>query len=1035
MSLPRFAVRRPVTTGMMIVTTIVVGAISAHRISLDLWPSFERPVIRMTVPYPDASPSEVERKIVRPLEEELGTVRRLESITSTASQNRASLQLEFEPGTNMDLASLEVRERAELARRRLPDDVDRIDLRRFGTDDQPVLRGAISWVGDPARLTELIERRVEPAILAVPGVAAVEFSGLEEREVAVELDQARMQSSGVTLAQISAALARGNQDVSAGEVELGEIRFLVRAEGTFRRPEEIEALPLGTNGVRLGDVATVRYDYPERDFFFRLNGQNARQIQVFKDSDANIVDVARDVRATLESLRAEPGLSAIGFRFWQDQSEGIIEALNALMQAGAIGGILAVIILYIFLRRITPTLIVAASIPVSLIFTVAILFASGASINVITLSGLMLAVGMLIDNAVVVVENIFRHREMGDTAEDAAVSGASEVGLAILAGTATTIVVFMPLFFMTPNLMGTQMREFGMSISFAIAASLGVAFTLVPLLAMWLLRGRMPEPGGVFLKVSNGYRWVLGRLLNHRPITGIAALAVFLAGGYVIYTLPKDLMPDEDRRFVMMSVSTPRGMSIQERSDLFAQVERMLLENADRFEVANVNAMSSPNWNNIMIALKPYSEGARLSGAEVSAMIQDELPIVPGVQWRQRRAWGAGGGGRVSVRLIGENTNVLAALAEQVEWRLEREVAGIQNLDNSLQAGNEEIRVRVNREAAERQGLSSRDVAQAVSGALRGRAATRFRSGDREVEVLAQLREEDRLSIDQLGTLAIGTADGRNVQLNTVADLVVVGGPQDIRRENRLTSVSVSGEVAPGAIREAVQSEIAQVMGGMELPAGYRWDLGRGFQEEQEQFGEMLFAAMLALILIYLLLAALFESLLLPVIIYFSIFFAVPGMGIVFLLTGTPLSILSFLGILITVGIVVNNSIVMIDLVNQLRSRGQDRRSALLNGCQARMRPVLMTSLTTLIAMMPMAFFAGEGMGQMFAPIGQAVIGGLSTSMVLTLLLTPVLYAWVDDIGLWSAAIARRARWVAAGRPRVPREGAVVHREVAAGGD
>jgi hydrophobic/amphiphilic exporter-1 (mainly G- bacteria), HAE1 family len=1030
MSLPRFAVRRPVTTGMMIVTTIVVGAISVHRISLDLWPSFERPVIRVTVPYPDASPSEVERKIVRPLEEELGTVRRLESLNSTASQNRATLQLEFEPGTNMDLASLEVRERAELTRSRLPDDVDRINLSRWGTDDQPVLRGAISWQGDPARLTELIERRVEPAILAVPGVAAVEFSGLEEREVTVELDQGRMQSAGVTLSQISAALARGNQDVSAGEVELGEIRFLVRAVGTFRRPEEIEALPIGSSGVRLGDVATVRYDYPERDFFFRLNRQNARQIQVFKDSEANIVDVAREVRATLESLREEPGLSGIGFRFWQDQSEGILEALNALMQAGAIGGILAVIILFIFLRRITPTLIVAASIPVSLIFTVAILYVSGASINVITLSGLMLAVGMLIDNAVVVVENIFRHREMGDSAEDAAVSGASEVGLAILAGTATTIVVFMPLFFMTPNLMGTQMREFGMSISFAIAASLGVAFTLVPLLAMWLLRGRMPEPGGVFQKVSNGYRRALDRLLDHRPLTGIAALLVFLAGGYVIYTLPKDLMPDEDRRFVMMSVQTPRGMSMEERSELFGRVEQLLLDNADRFEVQNVSAMSSPNWNNIMIALKPYSEGAKLSGAEVSAMIQDELPVVPGVQWRQRRAWGAGGSGRVSVRLIGENTNVLASLAEQVEWRLEREVPGIQNLDNSLQAGNEEVRVRVDREAAERQGLSSRDIAQAVSGALRGRAATRFRSGDREVEVLAQLRDEDRLSIDQLGTLAIGTPDGRNVQLNTVADLIVVGGPQDIRRENRLTSVSVSGEVAPGSTREAVQSEVAQVMEAIELPAGYRWDLGRGFQEEQQQFGEMMFAAMLALILIYLLLAALFESLLLPVIIYFSIFFAVPGMGLVFLLTGTPLSILSFLGILITVGIVVNNSIVMIDLVNQLRARGQDRRSALLNGCQARMRPVLMTSLTTLIAMAPMAFFAGDGMGRMFAPIGQAVIGGLSTSMILTLLLTPVLYAWVDDIGLWGAAIARRARWVAAGRPQAPRTEAVARREL-----
>ena len=1015
MSLPRFAVRRPVTTGMLIVTTVVVGAISMASISLDLWPSFERPVVRVTVPYPDASPAEVERKIVRPLEEELGTVRRLENITSTASQNRGQLELEFQPGTNMDMAALEVRERAELARRRLPEDVERIDLGRWGTDDQPVLRGALAWDGDPARLTELIERRVEPAIMAVPGVAAVEFSGLEQREVTVELDQDRMQSAGITLAQISTALARGNQDVSAGEIELGATRFLVRAEGSFRRPEDIEALPLDGNRVRLGDVASVRYDYPERDFFFRLNGQNARQLQVYKDSEANIVQVARDVRAALEELRQEPGLASIGFRFWQDQSEGILEALNALLQAGAIGGVLAVLILLVFLKRITPTLIVAASIPVSLIFTVAILYATGASINVITLSGLMLAVGMLIDNAVVVVENIFRHRERGDGAEEAAVTGATEVGLAILAGTLTTIVVFMPLFFMTPNMMGTQLREFGMSISFAIAASLGVAFTLVPLLAVWLLRGSMPAPGALLSRLYGGYRRLLDRLLDHRLGTGIAALLVFVAGGYILATLPKELMPDEDQRFIRLTVATPRGMSVEERSEIFARAEGLLLENADSLEVENVSAFSSSNWNNIMVTLKPYSEGAELSSAEISERIQEGLPVVAGVEWTQRRAWGQGG--RLSVRLIGESTAMLADLADRVQRLLEGEVPGLQNLENSLQEGNAEVRVRVDREAAERQGLSSRQVAQAVSGALRGQAATRFRAGDREIEVLARLRDEDRLSVAQLGTLAIGTPDGRNIQLNTLADIVVVAGPQDIRRENRMTSISVSGEVAPGANREEIQGRVAALMADFDLPVGYRWDLGRGFQEEQQQFGEMMFAALLALVLVYLLLAALFESLLLPVIIYFSIFFALPGMGLVFLLTGTSLSILSFLGILITIGIVVNNSIVMIDLVNQLRDRGMDRRAALLEGCQARMRPVLMTSLTTLIAMVPMAFFAGEGMGQMFAPIGRAVIGGLTTSMVLTLLLTPVLYAWIDDFGLWAAAIRRRARWVAAGRP------------------
>ncbi|HEV2129871.1 MAG TPA: efflux RND transporter permease subunit, partial [Longimicrobiaceae bacterium] len=533
---------------------------------------------------------------------------------------------------------------------------------------------------------------------------------------------------------------------------------------------------------------------------------------------------------------------------------------------------------------------------------------------------------------------------------------------------------------------------------------------------VWLLRGRMPGEGRIFSALSRGYRRFLDRVLDHRVATALVALGVFAAGGYILYSLPKELMPEEDRRFVMLSVNVPRSMTFEERDALFARVEGLLLENQEELEIENVSAFSGPNWNNIFISLKSYGDGAQLPAGEISSRIEEMLPVVPGVEWRQRRAWGSGG--RVQVRLIGESTEMLSTLADQVEWRLGNEVAGIANLDNSLQAGNEEVRIRVDRQAAERQGLTSAQVAQAVSGALRGSVATRFRTGDREIDILAQLREEDRLSIGQLGNLAIGTPDGSNIPLATVADMQVVGGPQDIQRENRRTAVTVSGEIAPGANREAVLAEVQAVMNDMELPMGYSWDLGRQFREEQQQFGEMGFAAVLALILIYILLAALFESLLLPVIIYFSIFFAAPGLGLIFLLTGTSLSILSFLGILITVGIVVNNSIVMIDLVNQLRARGVVRRDALLEGCQARLRPVLMTSLTTLIGMVPMAFLAGEGMGQMFAPIGRSVIGGLTTSMLLTLTLTPVLYAWMDDVGAWLGNVWQGAWAVAMSRAR-----------------
>jgi hydrophobic/amphiphilic exporter-1 (mainly G- bacteria), HAE1 family len=1015
MSLPRFAVRRPVTTGMLVLATIILGLISLGMINLDLWPSFQRPVLRVSVPYPNASPAEVERRIVRPLEDVLGTVRHLETMRSTAGQDQGSVELEFAPGTDMELAALEVREKVDRIRAELPADVRRVDVRRFASDAMPVLRGAIAWEGDPTELADLLERRIEPALMQVPGVAQVEFSGIERKEITVELDQGRLQAAGISAQQVSRALSRGNVDVSGGEIELTGMRYLVRSPGQIRRVEDIAALPLRPDGLRLGDVAEVRYDYPERDFFYRLNLQNARQFQVYKDSDANTVGVAGEVKAVLEGLRDDPTLAGMEFRFWQDQSKSILEALFALLKAGAFGGGLAIVVLFFFLRRITPTLIVSAAIPVSVIFTFVILYLAGASVNVITLSGLMIAVGMLIDNAVVVVENVFRHREKGDTPEGAAQEGAAEVGLAIVAGTLTTIIVFAPLFFMTPNEMGTNLREFAMSVSFAMVASLIVAFTLVPLLCVRLLRGSIAPPGRYYSAFSGAYRRTLDRLLGHRILTFAVVTAVFVGGVMILQRLPKEMMPQEDNRFIMMSVNVPRSMTFEQRSELFRHAETLLLERREELEIQNVSAFSGPRWNNIFLTLKPFSEGARLSSAEISEQVQGLLPVLPGVEWRQRRAFG--GGGRLQVRLIGESTAELARISEQVEWRLAAEVPGVTNLQNSLQAGNQEVRVRVDRDAARRLGVSSQEVAQTVSGALRGQIGTRFRTDDREIDVLIQLREDDRVSIDQLSTLAVSTPEG-SLPLSAVARLELVGGPQDIRREDRRTSLQVTGEMAPGANREEVMRGVQAVMATIDLPPGYQWDLGRQFRQEQQQFGEMAFAAKLALVLIYILLAALFESLLLPLVIYFSIFFAIPGLGLVFWATGTSLSILSFLGILVTVGIVVNNSIVMIDLVNQLREKGMARREALLEGCSARLRPVLMTSLTTLLGLIPMAFLAGEGMGQMFAPIGRAVIGGLTSSMILTLLLTPVLYAWADDIGRWLADVWAGARAVALGRGR-----------------
>ena len=1007
MSLPRFAVRRPVTTGMMVVTAIVLGGIALNLIRLDMFPSFDQPLLQVTAPYADASPTEVERRIVRPLEEGLGTVRNLVSIRSRAGQSSGQVTLEFRPGTNMDIAAMEVRERIGVIQRELPPDVRNIRVRRFSSDDQPLMRGAIAWEGDPGRLTELVERQVEPALLQVPGVAAVEFSGLEAREVSVETDQDRLRAAGLTLADINRALSQGNADYSAGELELDGTRFLVRAEGQLQSVEEIERLPLNAAGLRLSDVAEVRYEFPERDSFYRIGGDDARQVNIFQESDANIVEVANAVTAALEEIAARPGLEGLAFQVWQDQSQAIVDVLRLLFAAGAFGGLLAVAILYAFLRRITPTLIVAAAIPVSLIFTVAILHVAGESLNILTLSGLMLAIGMLIDNAVVVVENIFRHREMGRDPDEATIEGAGEVGLAILSGTITTVIVFTPLFFLPPNQMGMMFRAFGMSISFTLLASLGVAFTLVPLLAMRLLRGTMPAPGRAILALTGAYRTLLGRVLHHRYPTAALTVVLFVGGAALLATRPMNLMPEQDQRFIRLAVTTPRDISVQERSEILGRAERMLLENGELFEIETLSTQSGGPSSMILLALKPFSDGGRRSTAELSEMVQDSLPVIAGVEWSSRRGFGSEA--PAQVRLIGESSAELARIVTSLQLHLEASVPGLTDLQNSLESGNEEVRIRVDRLAAEREGLTSQQVAQAISAGLRGSVNTRFRTGDREIDILVQLREEDRVGFAQMGNLAIGRPDGQSVPLGSVADIQIVAGPQAIQRENRRTTVTVSGEIAAGAQREQVMGAIQGAMADFELPPGYTWDQGQQFGQEQAQFADMLMAGGLALALIYIVLAALFESLLLPLIIYFSIFFAIPGLALMFLVTGSTISIVAFLGILITVGIVVNNSIVMIDLVNQLRNGGMNRREALLEGCTARLRPILMTSITTLIGLTPMAFMATEGMGQQFAPIGQAVIGGLTTSTLLTLLFTPTLYAWLDDIGIWLAMVRTRA--------------------------
>lgn len=869
MSIPEFAVKRPITMLMIIVSVLVIGLLSLNRLPLTFFPEFSSSHLRIDVPYPSSSPQEVERLITKPIEDMMGTVTNLESMSSSSSGSGSNVNLEFVAGTDMDLASVEVRDRIDRVRSLLPDDVERVNIRRWQTTDMPVFQFSVAWNKGSDALYDLVNKILIPQLQRIEGVANVDIRGMDERKVLVELDLERMRAHQLDFFQLASSLRQNNINVAGGTVMQGGREFSVRTIGEYRTVEEIAETPIRGSSLVLRDVASVKFAFPEKTRFGRLNKSNAVDLQVYKASTANVIDVAEKSLQFLNELKQESKYKGVEIQVYRDQSDEIKTSLLNLTISGLLGAVLAVLILYFFLRKVRSTIIIAMAIPISIITTFLLIyllrmapFNSTITINIVSLSGLMFAVGMLVDPAVVVLENIFRHKQEEKlNAIDAAIVGAKEVAVAVTAAVLTTVIVFVPMLFMEGGGFGRWMGDFGVAICVASIASLLMSLTLIPLASSFLFTGEEKQKNKLIAGLSDGYAKIIGRLVRFPVSLVVLLFGIGLLWGtwYLKDLIDRDWMPRTPSRRMDLGMEIDRNFSIDEVHVMFDSLENILLKNKQKFEIDNVATDYRKRGGRLTIYFIPEEDGQK-NTTELYDEIRASLPEFAGVEFQVGRRHGRGGNEEgVSIELKGESLSVLRTFAEEIRHRLQG-IDGIKDIDTSLERGDEELQVTVDRVRSQNIGLSAQDVARSISSALGGRSTSRFKAQDREVDILMQLAEEDRTNRQQLENMALQNSEQNMVQVSSVADMQLRKGPQTIEREDRRSTVTVFANTDSRGMF-SVSREINKRLADLNLPPGYSWSLGRNFQEMQQGEQDSMFAIWLAVILIYIVMASLLNRL------------------------------------------------------------------------------------------------------------------------------------------------------------------------------
>ena len=1001
MTLPEIAIKRPVTALMVIISIVALGLVAITRLPLAFMPDFVEPELFVILPYENASPEQVERMVVRPTEDALGGVKGLQSMWSRCGSDGGRIRLGFDWGVDMHMARVEVWERIDRIRSDLPDDIGDIQVSpNWDTRDadSPILEGRLSSPRDLSESYDLLERKIIRPLERVPGVAQVRLDGVNPREVRINLRMADLELHGVDVRDVSQALRGGNFDMSLGRIVDGDHRYTLRTIGTLSTVPQIENLPLRADGLRLSDVADVVYQEPPLEYGRHLDGDFAIGVSVSQESKANTVEVCDALEAAIDDMNHDPELEGVNFLVWFSQGQEIRKTLRDLTFTGVFGSILASIVLFGFLRRVSTTIVAVLCIPFSLIVTCGIVWSQGKSLNTLTLLGLIVGIGMLVDNAVVVMENIFRHREMGADRKTAARLGAKEVTTAVVAATLTSVIVFIPLIFNKPSEMNIYLKELGITVCFTLLASLFISQTLIPLATSWYISSKPRPKGRLMLGMEEKYHRLLSFNLRHRWIAPVVGLTVVASAIFPFQRVDMNFDTSEAELFVQVRYEFSEELSLERKEEIVSQVEAALEPHREELKARNIYSFWSDRFSLTRVYLEEGKAGDE-NIAAVQAKLPELLPEIAGVQimvqenaqgWRQHR-----GGKQVAFQLVGDDTETMIALAEEAMLRLE-DVSGLSRVETRHQEAQMELHIEPDRDLASRYAVSSNQLAQVVGLTYRGQRLQRFRTADGEREMRLTLDEQETESLAQLANLPLRAAGGDKVPLAAVATLTQRPGRENIQRDNRLTSVWVSAKYEEGTTEQYMPA-VQAVLDGMDFPYGYSWTFGQWQQHRQEQSKEFMTNLLLALMLVFAVMAGLFESARQAAALMVSLPFAISGAVWTLYATGTGFDQPAAIGLLLLIGIVVNNGIVMLEHINQYRREGMERTEAMLRGGRERLRPILMTAVTTLIGLVPIVVQKPSLGGVYYYSMALVIMGGLFVSTFLTTVLLPTTATLAED--------------------------------------
>ena len=1038
--LPALAVRRPITVLMSLAASLVVGFLAWRTIPVQLMPAgLEVPFMWVGVSTLPGAPADHERTVAEPLEAGLSTLPGLKTLRTQVRSDRVSFRVELEASTDADVAYDQIRDRLDRELPKLPEGSQQAMIMRHDPDENPLFIMGVVYPPGAENPYQLITERLARPLERQPGVSRVEVSGVRPLQVRIDLDDAALRNHGLDGADVVRILQQDHFTMALGAIEESGRRILVRAVARFTDLDTLRDRPLAT-GVRLGDVAKVAFGTDPEPEIHRVDGAEAATLMVYKESTANTIATAAGVAAKTREIFEQDAL----FKSWRgevffDQGSYISQSIEQLRQSAMVGGAIAVVCLFLFLRGLGMTLLVTLAIPLCLLATVVVLAFSGDSLNVMSMMGLMLAVGMVVDNAIVVLENIDRHRRLGFDPAEAAIRGTGEVALAVTLATMTTLVVFLPLILLSGHpMVAFFMGKIGFPVCYALLASLVVALIYIPSGARRLKQTHMGEGGRLFGVLTGGYARLLGWVLGHRLWATLAVLGFIASMVWPFSNVQRVDQLQAGLDSVRVRIGAPANATFEELDATAREFEAKVLADKDALDVRAIFARTgySRSSAHVQLFFKPIDERKHARG-DVTARLQKMLPQRPG--FRASVGWQGDGGeeGGIALSITGPDTDLATELAEEVMAFLVKvpgvESASLEDTDNTT-----ELRFVVDRNAAERAGVTPLDVGSTLDYTLRGRRLADFPTEMGEVEMVVGLAPEDRQDAEQVTLLqvrprlanrlpdaaAIARGEVAAAAGTATVGVEAAGGPLDllaptqrapgygeISRVNRRTQVTVrvTGDEA------RLFTELRDATAGLALPPGYRIDFGTRFGRRTENEEGGAFAMVLAIILVFFLMGVLFESFLLPLSILLSVPLAFAGVAWTLYLTDTPLDVMAIVGGIILVGVVVNNGIVLIDQVQQRRAAGEDRTQALIEGARHRVRPILMTAFTTIGGLIPMAIGRAALLGIEYYPLGRVVIGGMLTGTFLTLLAVPLLYSLLDDlrhlprrVGLFLGALRSR---------------------------